>query len=78
MDSEIEYTWTTESKVFRINTVIIPPSDVESYLAKIKSNFNKNPIIQVPQNLYQRNLITEKVEKFPSLPYENEYYFPVR
>ena len=81
MDSKIKYTWTTENKVFRINTVTILPDEVVDYLAKIKSNFKRSSIIHVPQNLYKRNLIIEKVEKYkryPPLIYEKDYFIPVR
>tara|TARA_B100000963_G_scaffold359405_1_gene386682 strand:+ start:6145 stop:6381 length:237 start_codon:yes stop_codon:yes gene_type:complete len=78
MDSKIEYTWTTENKVFRINTVTILPDEVVDYLAKINSSFKKSPTIHVPQNLYKRNLITEKAEKYPPLLDEKGIVIPVR
>ena len=67
-----------ESRIFRINTVTIPTGEFEYYLNKIKSNFKRSSIIHVPQNLYKRNLITEKVEKYQPLPFEEDYYIPVR
>ncbi len=67
-----------ESRIFRVNTGTIPPGEVEAFLAKIKSEYKKSPIMHFQQNLYKRTLITEKVEKFPPLPYEDSYYFPIR
>lgn len=67
-----------ESRIFRINTGTIPPGEVEAFLAKIKSEYKKSPIMHFQQNLYKRTIITEKVEKFPTLPYEDSYYFPIR
>jgi len=68
-----------ESRIFRVNTGTIPPSEVEAFLAKIKSEYKKSPIMHFQQNLYKRTLITEKVEKFAHLNVVVEDYFiPVR
>lgn len=74
----VEEVLSEEYRVFRINVGTIPTGEVESYLTNIKSKFKKKPIMQVPQNLYKRTLITEKVEKFAPLTYQVDYFIPLR
>ena len=40
-----------ESRIFRVNMGTIPPGEVEAFLAKIKSEYKKSPIMHFQQNL---------------------------
>jgi len=50
----------SERKVFRINVGTISPGKAEPFLKEIISKFKKTPLIDSRDNIYVKELLTEK------------------
>ena len=52
----------SERKVFRINVGTISPGKAEPFLKEIISKFKKTPLIDSRDNIYVKELLTEKLK----------------